>query len=95
MPEMWPKNFIASDLVFSKPNLTWEMMYLHHSEAPSSCVKRGDSGGCSSYWNKLLRATMVDVCTPGVLEMVIAMPFLKGPISDNSTARMTCERALL
>src|SRR5882672_4469110 len=61
--------------------------------APSSLVKRGDSGGCSEHSSRDLRAETAHVRAPGSLAMVMATPFLNGSVLDDGTVRTTYKGA--
>src|SRR5882724_6426870 len=65
------------------------------SGVPLSCTKRGDSGGCSTYLNRLLSAKMAHVRAPGVLAIVIATPFLNGSVFEAGTVRTTWDSATM
>ena len=55
--------------------------------APSSPVKRGDSGSCSEHSSRDLRAETAHVQAPGALVMVMATPFLNGSVLEDTTMR--------
>src|SRR5882724_10990430 len=65
------------------------------SDVPSSCTKRGDSGGRSTYSNRLLSAATVHVCAPGALAIVIATPFLNGSVFEAGMVRTTWDGATM
>ena len=87
--KLWSKILEGLRPALNSPALTFDINWPHDSGVPSSCMKRGDSGSCYICLKRFLREATVHVCTPGALEMVIAMPFQKGSILEEGTMRMT------
>jgi len=86
--KLWPENFIALKNALEGADLTHEMKYPLDRGALLSWVNSGDSVGSWECSNKFLRAATGQVHVPGELEMVTAMPFLKGSILEDGIVSM-------
>jgi len=83
------ENLLASNLATARPTLTLAVKWPHDRGVPSFWMNRGDSEWWGSYWNKLLSACTVQVLSPGMLAMVMAMPFLKESVFHEGMVRMS------
>src|SRR5882724_6925516 len=93
--KLWPENFDTSKPALVRLDLSRLMKEFLDSSVPSSCVKSGDSGGCSMYSNRLLSAVTAHVRAPGALAIVIATPFLNGSVFEAGTVRTMWDCAMM
>src|SRR5882724_9400300 len=93
--KLWPENFDALKPTLVRLDLSRPMKEFLDSGAPSSCVKRGDSGGRSMYSNKLLSSATVHVHAPGALVIVIVTPFVNGSVFEAGTVRTTWDGVMM
>src|SRR5882724_10843106 len=93
--KLWPENFDTSKPALVRLDLSRPMKEFLDSGVPSSCVKSGDSGGRLMYSKRLLSAVMAHVRAPGVLAIVIVMPFLNGSVFEAGTVRTTWDGPMM
>src|SRR5882724_2779180 len=97
MPQqkLWPENFDTLKSAQVRLDLSRPIKDFLDNSVLLSCMKRGDSGGCSTYLNKLLSVATVHVCAPWALAIVIATPFLNGSLFETGTVWTMWDSAMV